>query len=177
MLLSAELIPTSFSLAAVLAWGTSDFLGGYAARRANAFLLTTIAHAGGLLPMLALASATHASFPSHNSVLWALAGGVSGGGALAIFYRALSLGRMGLTAPVSAVLGAAIPTIFGMITQGMPGTVHIVGFVLAAAGIWLISRTEDGNGPEGLGMAAIAGIGSPDSISASRRQKTAQRYG
>ncbi|HXZ40074.1 MAG TPA: DMT family transporter [Terriglobales bacterium] len=159
MPVSAELAPTSFSLAATLAWGTSDFLGGYAARRANAFLLTTVAHAGGLLLMLTLASATEAQFPSERSVLWALAGGVSGGAALAIFYRALSLGRMGLTAPVSAVLGAAIPTAFGMMTQGMPGAVHIAGFLVAAMGIWLISRAEDGAGPEGIGLAALAGTG------------------
>jgi drug/metabolite transporter (DMT)-like permease len=159
MLLQSELVPTSFSLTAVFAWGTSDFLGGYAARRANAFLLTTIAHAGGLLLMLTLASAIHAQFPSERSVLWALAGGMSGGGALAIFYRALSLGRMGLTAPVSAVLGAVIPTIFAMITQGMPGAIHIAGFVVAAIGIWLISRSEDGSSPEGIGLAALAGVG------------------
>jgi drug/metabolite transporter (DMT)-like permease len=159
MAFPVELTPTSFSLAAVFAWGTSDFLGGYAARRANAFLLTTIAHIGGLLLMLTLASATPAQFPSEPSVLWALAGGVSGGGALAVFYRALAAGRMGLTAPVAAVMGAAIPTVFGMITQGMPGVVHVAGFVVAATGIWLISRTEDGSGPEGIGLAALAGVG------------------
>jgi len=155
----SEFAPTGLSLAAVFAWGTSDFLGGYAARRANAFLLTSIAHASGLLLMLVLASATHAQFPSQRSIEWAIAGGASGGGALAIFYGALATGRMGLKAPVAAVLGAAIPTIFAMSTQGMPGVVHVAGFVIAAVGIWLISRAEDGSGPEGIGLAAIAGIG------------------
>jgi drug/metabolite transporter (DMT)-like permease len=159
MPLPAEFVPTSLSLVAVFAWGTSDFLGGYAARRANAFLLTTIAHAGGLTLMLMLASATHAQLPSQSSMLWAFAGGMSGGGALAIFYRALASGRMGLTAPVSAVLGAAIPTMFGMITQGLPAAIHIAGFLVAAIGIWLIARTEDGSGPEGIGIAALAGVG------------------
>jgi len=78
---------------------------------------------------------------------------------LAIFYRALATGRMGLTAPVAAVLGAAIPTAFGMIREGLPQSAQIVGFVLAATGIWLISRSEDGSPPEGIGMAALAGIG------------------
>lgn len=159
MALPAEFVPTSLSLTAVFAWGTSDFLGGYAARRANAFLLTTIAHVGGLTLMLVLASATHAQFPSQSSIFWAFAGGMSGGGALAIFYRALASGRMGLTAPVAAVLGAAIPTMFGMITQGLPAAVHIAGFLVAAIGIWLIARTEDGSGPEGIGIAALAGVG------------------
>ncbi len=159
MAIAGEFVPTTFSLAAVFAWGTSDFLGGYAARRANAFLLTTIAHMSGLVLMLVLAPVTHAQFPSESSIMWAVAGGMSGGGALALFYRALATGRMGLTAPVAAVLGAAIPTIFAMTTEGMPSAVHITGFVLAAMGIWLISRTEDGSGAEGIGLAVIAGVG------------------
>jgi len=150
---------TLFSLAAVFAWGTSDFVGGYAARRTNAFLLTAIAHISGLLLMTGVALATHSPFPSRTALAWALLGGLSGGGALAIFYRALAAGRMGLTAPVAAVLGAAIPTVFGMFREGLPEIVQIIGFVLAAAGIWLISRTEDDSPPAGIGMAALAGIG------------------
>lgn len=150
---------TLFSLAAVFAWGTSDFVGGYAARRTNAFLLTAIAHISGLLLISGVALATHSPFPSRTALAWALLGGLSGGGALAIFYRALATGRMGLTAPVAAVLGAAIPTVFGMFREGLPEAVQIIGFVLAAAGIWLISRTEDSSPPEGIGMAALAGIG------------------
>jgi len=88
-----------------------------------------------------------------------LAGGISGGAALAIFYRALSSGRMGLTAPVAAVLGAAIPAIFSMFTEGLPGKIPLLGFVIAAVGLWLITRTEDGGKPEGIGLAVLAGIG------------------
>ena len=159
MTLSFLSVPTDFSLAAVFAWGTSDFLGGYGARRANAFVLTAVAHLSGLVLMAAVALATHSPFPSETAVAWALLGGLSGGGALAIFYRALALGRMGLTAPVAAVLGAAIPTVFGMFREGLPQAAQMVGFALAAVGIWLISRTEDGSPAEGVGMAALAGVG------------------
>jgi uncharacterized membrane protein len=149
----------SFSLAAVFSWGTSDFLGGYAARRTNAFLLTAIAHLSGLLLVAGVALATHSPLPSRTSAAWALLGGLSGGGALAIFYRALATGRMGLTAPVAAVLGAAIPTAFGMFREGLPRAAQVAGFLLAGTGIWLISRSEDDSPPEGIGMAALAGIG------------------
>jgi drug/metabolite transporter (DMT)-like permease len=159
MALPIDSFSTGLSLAAVLAWGTSDFLGGYSARTANAFLLTTIAHGSGLLLMVTIAFANHSAFPATSSALWAFAGGLSGGGALAIFYRALSQGRMGLTAPVAAVLGAAIPTLFAMFTEGPPSAVHIIGFMLAGIGIWLISRTENHDGTEGIGLAALAGIG------------------
>jgi len=151
--------PVAYGLAAVLAWGTSDFLGGYATRRANAFLFTTLVNVGGLLLTLTLAEGTHAAFPSTRSVMWVLAGGISGGASLAVFYRALSSGRMGLTAPVAAVLGAAIPTLFSMFTEGVPGHYRIAGFLFAACGLWLITRAEDGGKPEGVGLAVIAGIG------------------
>ncbi len=154
----------AYGMAAVLAWGTSDFLGGYATRRANAFLFTTVVNIGGLLVVGTLASAAHAPFPSARSAAWVLAGGISGGAALAIFYRALSSGRMGLTAPVAAVLGAAIPAVFSMFTEGLPGRIPLLGFAFAALGLWLITRTEasqgeDASKPEGIGLAVLAGIG------------------
>ncbi len=151
--------PTAFSLAAVFSWGTSDFVGGYGSRRANAFVLTAVAHISGLALMAGVALATHSPFPSRTAIAWSLLAGLSGGGALAIFYRALATGRMGLTAPVAAVLGAAIPTVFGIFREGLPQPAQVTGFVLAAVGIWLISRTEDDSPPEGIGMAALAGVG------------------
>jgi len=154
-----QLTTAAYGMAAVFAWGTSDFLGGYATRRANAFLFTVVVNIGGLLVVGTLALATHAPFPSARSAAWVLAGGISGGAALAIFYRALSSGRMGLTAPVAAVLGAAIPAVFSMFTEGLPGRIPLLGFAFAAIGLWLITRTEDGGKPEGIGMAVLAGIG------------------
>jgi drug/metabolite transporter (DMT)-like permease len=156
---AAPQFAAAFAMAAALAWGTSDFLGGYATRRANAFLFTVVVNLGGLLVVGTLAAATHAPFPSARSAAWVLAGGISGGAALAIFYRALSSGRMGLTAPVAAVLGAAIPAVFSMFTEGVPGRIPLLGFVIAAVGLWLITRTEDGSKPEGIGLAVVAGIG------------------
>jgi drug/metabolite transporter (DMT)-like permease len=159
VLASTQIAPAA-ALTATLAWGLSDFIGGYASRRANAFLLTTITHVSGTTLMVLLALRFHAPFPEKHSFLWGMAAGLFGGVALAIFYRALSAGNMGLTAPVAAVLGAAIPTIFTIFREGMPGTVPMVGFVLAGVGIWLISRPEGPTGrPEGMGAAVLAGVG------------------
>jgi uncharacterized membrane protein len=159
MVAAPQVTSAVYSLAAVLAWGTSDFLGGYATRRADAFLFTTIVNIGGLVLVGTLASTIHPQFPSGRSLAWVLAGGIAGGASLAVFYRALSSGRMGLTAPVAAVLSAAIPAFFSMFTEGLPGRIPLSGFFLAAIGLWLITRAEDGNTPEGIGLALIAGTG------------------
>jgi drug/metabolite transporter (DMT)-like permease len=156
----SQIAPAALSLAATCAWGFSDFLGGFASRRANAFLLTTITHISGTALMLLLAFAFHSPFPVRGARLWAMAAGVLAGASLAIFYRALAAGNMGLTAPIGAVLGAWIPTIVDMLIEGKPGPLRIAGFVMAGIGIWLISRSEGSQGrPHGLGMAVLAGIG------------------
>ncbi len=109
--------------------------------------------------VITLAFLSHDPFPSLRSTIWVLVGGICGGAALAVFYFALASGKMGLTAPVSAVLSAAIPTFFSIFTDGWPGRLRIAGFFVAAAGLWLITRSEDGRTPEGIGLAVLAGIG------------------
>ena len=160
MSVAAQYIPAAYSLTAVGVWGASDFLGGVGARRANAFLFTALVHVSGLVLVGALALTTRAPFPGNASLVWSLIAGAVGGIALALFYRSLASGNMGLVAPVAAVLGAAIPTIVTAFAEGFPGYRHLFGFILAGIGVWLISRTEAGVGrPEGLGMAVLAGIG------------------
>jgi drug/metabolite transporter (DMT)-like permease len=157
------------SLTAVGAWGTSDFLGGIGARRGNVFLFTSFVHLSGMLLAGALAFAIGLPFPDANGVYWSLGAGAIGGIGLALFYRGLAVGKMGVVAPVSAVLGAAIATVIAAFTEGIPSNRHLFGFLLAGIGVWLISRTElrtedktaenetNGNRPQGLGFAILSG--------------------
>jgi drug/metabolite transporter (DMT)-like permease len=155
-----QLVPVGFSLAAVLCWGTSDFSGGYASKRSDAFIIAMLSHVGGFVLIVTLALLTHAPYPSASSRNWALLAGTLGGVGVAIFYRTLARGDMSITAPVAAVLGAAIPAAFAMITQGLPGAFSIAGFLLAGIGIWLVSRSEGSvRNYAGISMAALAGVG------------------
>ena len=152
-------------MTAAILWGTADFTGGYASRRANAFVVTALAHACAFALMLAVAITQHGAFPSRTSIAWAVLAGAVGGFSLAIFYRALAAGQMGLTAPISALLGAAIPTLADIAMEGAPSRWTIAGFALAVIALWLITRPEpgieeDGAGhPRGVAMAALAGVG------------------
>jgi drug/metabolite transporter (DMT)-like permease len=163
--LSAQLSPAAYSVTAVVLWGTADFTGGYASRRANAFVVTAFAHACAFALMLAIALAEHGVFPSRTSIAWAVLAGAVGGFSLAIFYRALASGQMGLTAPISALLGAAIPTLADIAMEGAPSRWTVAGFALAVIAIWLITRPEPGiendsaGHPCGVALAALAGVG------------------
>jgi drug/metabolite transporter (DMT)-like permease len=159
MLASAQLASVLYALGAFLSWGISDFVGGYTARRFNSFYLAALGHLSGTTLMTCLALANHETLPDLGHLRWAFAAGACGGVSLALFYRALSRGNMGLAAPVSAVLGAALPVAFAMFTEGLPKALPTAGFVLALAGIWLVSRPEGGQRPEGLALAMISGVG------------------
>jgi drug/metabolite transporter (DMT)-like permease len=149
-----------FALLASLSWGTSDFTGGYASKTSDSLLVTFMAHAGGLALMTGLSLASGAAVPGRSDIMWAMLAGALGGLALATFYHALSSGKMGLAAPVAAVLGAAIPALVGIASQGVPTRAALTGVCLAAAGIWLISRPdESGSDKKAMTLALMSGIG------------------
>jgi drug/metabolite transporter (DMT)-like permease len=180
-----QFAPAACSLAAVFIWGASDFTGGYASRRANAFVFTAAAHACAFVLMLSFALTQHAPLPSRTGILWALLAGAIGGFSLAVFYRALAEGKMGLTAPIAALLGAAIPTLADIAIEGAPHAWTFAGFALAIVAIWLITRAEPvreaepdsapqseeenddqiddeektGGVPKGVAVAALSGVG------------------
>jgi drug/metabolite transporter (DMT)-like permease len=157
--------PAVYSLTAVFLWGAADFAGGYGSRRANAFVLTAFSHFCAFALMFTLALGEHGVFPSRGSIAWAVLAGASGGFSLAIFYKALASGQMGLSAPIAALVGAAIPTMVDVALEGTPSRWMIGGFALAILAIWLITRPEasgakDESGrPAGVAMAALAGVG------------------
>jgi drug/metabolite transporter (DMT)-like permease len=149
-----------FGLLASLCWGSGDFNGGLASRRANASSVVIAAYAVGFVLLIGLALIWREPFPAPIDILWGGLAGFAGAIGLVSFYSALSIGRMGIVAPVSAVLTASLPVLFSAFTQGLPGPLQLVGFILALLAIALISRPERSKGrPEGIGLALLAGCG------------------
>jgi drug/metabolite transporter (DMT)-like permease len=149
-----------FGLAASLCWGSGDFNGGLASRRANASSVVTSAYAVGFILMVALALIWREPLPSWQDILWGGLAGLAGASGLIAFYSALSIGRMGVAAPISAVLTTALPVIFSAFVEGLPGLLQLGGFLLALCAIVFISRPEQTRGrPQGVGLALLAGCG------------------
>jgi drug/metabolite transporter (DMT)-like permease len=149
-----------FALSAAAAWGAGDFTGGLASRRTGPFHTVFIAYSVGLLALVIVALARRESLPPAADLLWGAVAGLSGMIGLGFLMRGFVTGRMGIVAPVSAVLAAAIPVVVTALTEGLPRQLQLLGFGLALASIWLLSRPERfGGRPEGLGMALLAGLG------------------
>jgi drug/metabolite transporter (DMT)-like permease len=89
-----------------------------------------------------------------------LAGTLGVLGLLAL-YRGLATGRMGIVAPVSAVVAAMVPVLVGAALEGLPGAVQVLGFGLALVGVWLLSRPERAGSLQlnDLALPVAAGLG------------------
>jgi drug/metabolite transporter (DMT)-like permease len=160
MTMSRTFATVIFGLAASLCWGSGDFNGGLASRRSSASSVVIAAYAVGFVLLVGLALIWREPFPSLLNIMWGGLAGLAGVIGLISFYSALSIGRMGIAAPVSAVLTASLPVLFSTFTVGLPGLLQLAGFVLALLAIGLISRPERSKGrPEGMGLALLAGCG------------------
>jgi uncharacterized membrane protein len=114
----------------------------------------------GLVALVIVALATAEPIPPLADLAWGALAGLSGMVGLGFLFRGFAAGRMGIVAPVSAVLTASLPVIFNALTEGLPAPLQLGGFAVALAAIWLISRPEPLAGrPKGLGMAIMAGLG------------------
>lgn len=99
------------------------------------------------------------TMPLPADIPWSIAGGVSGGVGMVALYRGLAVGRMGVVAPVTGVLAAAIPIVFGVLLEGLPTVLIAVGIGLAIVAVVLVSRVDDVRaGPSGLDLALVAGV-------------------
>ena len=158
--MSSAILTVVFGLAASLFWGSGDFSGGLASRRDNPFSVVTAAYGFGFVLLVVIALIWREPFPQPIDIVWGGVAGLVGAIGLIAFYSALSIGRMGIAAPLSAILTAALPVIFSAFTEGLPSLIQVGGFVLALIAVGLISRPERLKGrPEGLGLALLAGLG------------------
>ena len=131
-----------------------------ASRRINASSVVIAGYTVGFVLLLALALIWREPFPAPVDLLWGGLAGLAGALGLIAFYTALASGKMGIAAPVSAVLTAMLPVLFSALTVGLPGPLRLGGFVLALLAIALISRPEHAaeGRPQGIGLAVLAGF-------------------
>lgn len=132
-----------------------------AAKRANVYGVVVVSQLVGFVVVLIVALLFRDPFPPVGDLLWGVAAGLAGVVGLVALYSTLSSGQMGIAAPVSAVVSAALPVIVAAISQGLPPLVQLTGFVLGAFGVWLLARPEqhsEGAASKNLRLAIIAGL-------------------
>ncbi len=147
-------------IVSAITWGTGDFGGGLLSRRAPLFGVVAVTQLVGMAAALALGIARHEPVPQGPDLLWSLATGVAGVIGMTALYRGLAVGRMGVVAPTTGVVGAVIPVVVGLGTEGLPPASALLGIAFALAAVVLVTRAPGhGDGrPSGIRWALTAGV-------------------
>jgi drug/metabolite transporter (DMT)-like permease len=160
-MISSDFSTIFYGLLASAGWGIGDFSGGVASKRLSAYTVVVVSQIIGVVMLAILALLTEPTLPPIDHLIWGLLAGVAGGFGLLNFYSALASTRMGLAAPVTAILAALIPVGVGMLIEGVPAAIQLAGFALALVAVWLTST--EGNGSRiqlsALRLPIAAGLG------------------
>jgi drug/metabolite transporter (DMT)-like permease len=143
------------------AWGTGDFAGGLAARRAGGMLVTGGAQVVGFVLLLVAVVLLRPAAPGTAILVLGALGGIAGGLGLAALYRGLGMGAMGLVSAVSGVGGVLIPLAVGTLVWGtviQPLQLGGVGCALLAIGA-ASGATTRGVSREALLLALTGALG------------------
>jgi drug/metabolite transporter (DMT)-like permease len=158
-------------LAAALSWGTSDFLGGLAGRRADRDISVAVGLWGQLIGLLGLGTAgllLGGDALTSRDVAIGVGAGIGGSLGVVLLYRGLRIGRMGVVAPITGAGAAALPVLVSVARGESPSAVAWTGVAAALVAIVLVSREPapvgDGAGPPHDG--AFRGIATPGLLEA-----------
>jgi drug/metabolite transporter (DMT)-like permease len=150
-------VPVLLSLLASLLWGTADFLGGTATRRLPVASVVGVSQLVALLGLVPVAVLAGALDEPRTYLVPGILAGLVGPLALVAFYRALSLGTMGVVAPVAA-LGVVVPVAAGLVGGESPSGLQLGGIAAAVVGVVLASGPELGGGRGGAAPLVLAGL-------------------
>ena len=150
------------ALAAALFFGTGDFAGGMASRKASPWQVLFAGNALSVIILTIAAGFLGEPAPAGRGLLFPFLAGSAGAIGLVSLYRGLAMGRAALVSPLSGVIAAGLPVLVSAARDGLPGFWQLAGFALAIPGIWLVSQTADrdsrAHARGALLMGVLAGI-------------------
>ncbi len=143
-MIPVETLAIVFGIASALSWGAGDFVGGYAAKHTSAFSVVLVTQIMGILIFPVLAFAVAEAMPSMSNIIWGAFAGFFGAAGLIALYIGLAKGKMGIVAPLAALISVIIPVIYSALNDGIPSIFKITGFVFSFIAIWFIVNRSTG---------------------------------
>jgi drug/metabolite transporter (DMT)-like permease len=154
------------ALAAALTYGVADFCGGFASRRVPVMVVLVLSQAIGLVGLLVAAPIVGAERVVPADLIFGAAGGLIGLVGVFLLYRAFTIGRMSVVAPLAAVFSALVPVGIGLALGERPGVLASLGIAAAIPAIALSGGAgapmPEGGQPhprQATVMAVLAGVG------------------
>lgn len=159
-MISPEALAITYGLSSGFSWGAGDFSGGLATRKTGVLSVILYSQIIGGLVLVGMQFVFGEEMPAMQYLLWGGLAGAFGALGLVALYQGLAVGRMGMVAPVSAVVTAVGPVIFSFFAEGMPKNTQLIGFAGAIFSVWLFSSARSRGGitkPE-LVLSVLSGI-------------------
>jgi drug/metabolite transporter (DMT)-like permease len=155
------------ALASAAGFGSSDYAGGLAARRASIIRITILAQGVNAALMFLILPLAGLRAPSPGSLAWGAAAGLSGAmGALAL-YAGFRSAAFSVAGPLSAIGAAGFSVLAGLLLGERPGGLALLGIGLALPAIIGVSASPGSARPGGAGSGGAdsggAGSGGADS--------------
>lgn len=136
------MVAVALGLSAAVCWGLADYIGGLQSRRISGLVVVLVSQAVGAVALVVVMLAMGDVSIDADAAWWiALAGAVSAVG-IALFYKALAIGTMGLVASITAT-GVIVPVLVGVADGERPSAVRAAGTVVAISGIVLATLDKD----------------------------------
>jgi drug/metabolite transporter (DMT)-like permease len=132
-------------LLAAAFYGAADFCGGFATKRNGMLAVALASQAIGLVLLLAVMPFIGGRFTGASAV-YGLSAGACGGVGIVLLYHALSIGKMGVVSPITAVLAAALPVIAGTARGDRVSAAQAIGIALALIAVVMISCSTEPDG-------------------------------
>lgn len=142
-----------------IAYGSGDFLGGYASRRLTTFGAVAIAQAVAAAFMLQGYALAQGSFPAGAQGWACAAAGIAYAIGVISIYEGLGRGRIAIVAPICGLLSIVVPLAGDLVLGRSIGSNEMVGMALCAAAAVLIvgaSRASAGRGS--IGWSVRVGV-------------------
>ena len=155
------LLSPAAALGAAATLGIADFCGGVAGRRTPPPSVTVGIEFCGLVALPVALWLLPLRWDLTALVL-TFTGGAVGGLGLILFYRAMTLNLIGVVAPITAVVAAALPTLVGVLGGERLHVGQLSGIAVGLAAIVLIngpSREVATGARAALSLAIVAGLG------------------
>jgi drug/metabolite transporter (DMT)-like permease len=148
---------TVFALAAALLYGSADFLGGAATRRAHVLSVLLVSGTAGMAVVTGAALLAGGP-PRAAGIAWGACAGAAGGVGFMFFYAGLAAGPMSVVAPVSALMSTVLPVAAALAEGERPGARVYAGALTCVTAIVLVSS---GGGTRRRGSRPGAAVDPP----------------
>lgn len=154
------MIPVSLALLSALAYGSGDFLGGLATRRLTVLPATAAAAASGLVLLVVLAPLVGFEWVASD-LAWGALSGLFGVAALVLLYACLAVGPMSILSPLTAVVSAVAPMLWGLTIGGETLAVSgYIGLGVAVVAVVLVGLVPEGDAVRPTARALLMAVGS-----------------